>query len=94
MRVAARNEQGAVATYLPSAESEAYQSEVPYFNNRTIYGDFASWGSEIPPVNYGKYTNEACDAISSVLQDYLDGATTLDEALTQAEENYKMVVGL
>ncbi len=88
------SEQGAVATYLPSTESEAYQEEVAYFNNQTIYADFAEWGSQIPAVDYGMYTNEACDALSSVLQDYLDGNISLDDALTQAEENYKMQVGL
>lgn len=87
-------EQGAVATYLPASDSEAYQEKVSYFNDQPIYGDFAQWGSEIPAIDYGVYTNEACDAISAVLQDYLDGKTSLDEALEQAEETYKMQVGL
>ena len=87
-------EQGAVSTYIPAADSDAYQQRVEYFNDQPIYSDFASWGAEIPPVDYGKYTNEFCDAISSVLQDYLDGKMSLDETLEQAEDNYKMQVGL
>lgn len=87
-------EQGAVATYLAAAGSESYEKKVPYFNDQPICSDFANWGAKIPAVDYGAYTNEACDAIRAVLQDYLDEKKTLDEALEEAENVYKMQIGL
>ena len=33
-------ENGAVGTYLPSQEGEAYQYEDPFFNDASIYKDF------------------------------------------------------
>lgn len=86
-------EQGAVGTYLPSNESPAYQQKVAYFNDQTIFADFADWGGKIPAVDYGTYTNEAVDALRAVLQDYLDGKVSLDDTLKKAEEVYGMQIG-
>lgn len=86
-------EQAAVATYLPAADSEAYQQEVPFFNNNKIYADFAEWGSHIPEVDYGANTSIAEDALRAVLQDYLDGKIELDDMLSQAESIYAMQAG-
>lgn len=87
-------EQGAVATYLPSVESEVYKKEIPYFDDKAIYSDFAEWGQKIPAVNYGENTNVAEDAIRAVLQQYLDGTKSLDEMLEEAEKVYKVQLGL
>ena len=86
-------EQGAVATYIPSQSGEAYGEGVDYFGGACIYKDFAEWGSKVPEVDYGMYTNEACDALRTVTQDYFDDKMSLDDALTKAEENFNMQVG-
>uniref|UniRef100_UPI00403F3EEE ABC transporter substrate-binding protein n=1 Tax=Candidatus Enterococcus willemsii TaxID=1857215 RepID=UPI00403F3EEE len=84
---------GAVGTYKPSQEGDAYLSKDSFFNDKPIYKDFSEWMNEIPPVDYGKNTQAAIDALRSVLQDYFDGKLTLDEMLEEAENNYNVQTG-
>lgn len=84
---------GVVATYLPAAESNAYAESSEFFCGKPLYSDFASWNANIPAVNYGTNTWTAIDALQSVIQDYVDGSMTLDEALEAAQTNYDMQVG-
>ena len=86
-------EQGAVATYLPASESEAYNQPVEFFNNKPLYADFASWGANVPAVDYGTNTWTANAAIQAYLQNYIDSEMTLDEALEKVQENYDEQVG-
>lgn len=83
---------GAVATYLPSTSGKAYEEEVEFFGGAKVFKDFAEWGKNIPEVFYGENTGAAQDALRSVLQDYLSGNLSLDEALKTAEERFNMQV--
>ena len=82
-------EQAAVATWLPATESEVYNEPVAFFNDQPIYGDFASWGENIPSIDYGTQTWTVNAAIQSHLQDYIDGNITLDEAMQLVQETYE-----
>lgn len=86
-------ENGAVGTYLPSQEGEAYQYEDPFFDDAPIYKDFSSWMADIPAVDYGVNTQAAVDALRGGMQSYFDGAMSLEDMLTEAENTYKMQVG-
>jgi len=58
-----------------------------------IYKDFSSWMADIPAVDYGVNTQAAVDALRGGMQSYFDGAMSLDDMLTEAENTYKMQVG-
>lgn len=86
-------ENGAVGTYIPAQEGEAYKFEDPFFNDAQIYKDFSEWGNNIPSVNYGVHTTTAVDAFRAVMQEYMEGNITLDEMIQQAEDYYLSQVG-
>ncbi len=86
-------ENGAVGTYIPAQEGEAYEYEDPFFNGAQIYKDFSEWGNNIPTVDYGIHTTTAAEAFQAVLQDYIEGNTSLDEMIQQAEDYYLSQVG-
>lgn len=85
-------DRGAVSAYLPSKTVPAY-NEVDAFFKTPIYQDFAKWMDKVPGVSYGTNTQLAMDSIRAVMQDYFDEKLTLDEMLTQAEEQYTMQAG-
>lgn len=85
-------EVGAVGTYLPVKDTDAYDQEVAYFGGQKIYEDFANWSEDIPAVNYGKNTYAFEDIVVNALQDYLKGAELSDvlkNAQQQAESQVK-----
>lgn len=83
---------GAIGSYSPAAESEAYQEKVPFFGDQEIYADFMAWADEIPAVNFGKNTYAYEDLATVALQEYLNGgdlAKVLSNTQKTAETQVK-----
>jgi len=83
---------GAIGTYKPAADSEAYKATDDFFGGQKIISDFASWTGNIPQVNYGLHTYEIEDILAASMQDYLKGKNlekVLQDAQKQAEEQIK-----
>lgn len=79
---------GAVGTYMPAANGEAYKKEDEFFQGQKIYADFAEWMAQIPPVNYGVHTYAMEDILIVEMQNYLNGQDlekVLENAQKQAE---------
>lgn len=83
---------GALGTYSPASEGEAYKSEYEYFGGQQIIADFSKWMNEIKGVNYGMHTYAIEDIIVAEMQNYLNGKDiddVLNDAQQQAEAQLK-----
>ena len=79
---------GAIGTYIPATESDAYKAEDEFFGGQSIVADFSSWIDEIPSVNYGIHTYAIEDILVEGMQQYFNGkdlTDVLNDAQTQAE---------
>ena len=82
------SEIGAIGTYIPATESDAYKAEDEFFGGQSIVADFSSWVDEIPSVNYGIHTYAIEDILVEGMQQYFNGkdlTDVLNDAQTQAE---------
>ncbi|WP_062051820.1 ABC transporter substrate-binding protein [Bacillus sp. JCM 19034] len=75
---------GAIGTYMPAAEGEAYQYGDDYFQGQSIIATFSEWAELIPQINYGMHTYAIDDILVVEMQNYLNGKD-LDEALADAQ---------
>lgn len=82
---------GAVASYLPSMDGEAYKKQSDYFGGQAIYADMSKWMKEVPSVSYGMYTYEAEAILASGFSEVLNGKS-IDEVLKSVEEQVKMQI--
>jgi lactose/L-arabinose transport system substrate-binding protein len=85
-------EMGAIGTYKPAAEGEAYKAADDFFGGQKVVSDFAAWTEKIPQVNYGMHTYAIEDILAVGMQDYLKGKDldkVLEDAQKQAEEQIK-----
>ena len=83
---------GALGTYLPAADSDAYTVEDPFFNGQAVAADFAKWMDEIIGVNFGMHTYAIEDILIVGMQDYLNGKdidAVMKDAQQQAESQIK-----
>ncbi|WP_074600020.1 ABC transporter substrate-binding protein [Sediminibacillus halophilus] len=83
---------GALGTYAPAADGEAYQAENEYFSGQSVISDFSEWTEEIPSVNYGLHTYAIEDILAAEMQNYLKGKDLEDvlaDAQAQAESQLK-----
>lgn len=84
---------GAIGTYLPAADSEAYNEASDYFGNEAIYGKIVSYGSNIPTINKGIYWTEEKNALGVALSNVLSGTSDLDAAIEEAQSTIEFTVG-
>ena len=83
---------GAIGSYMPAAEGEAYQAADEFFGGQKIISDFSTWTEEIPQVNYGLHTYALEDILVVEMQNYLKGKSiddVLKDAQKQAEAQVK-----
>ena len=85
---------GAIATYLPAADSSVYAETVSYFGNEAIYSKIVSYGANIPNINKGIYWSEEKEALGVALQKVMAGTMTLDDAIKEAQETVEFNTGM
>lgn len=83
---------GALATYLPAGESEAYAQPQEFFGGDAIYSKITKYASNVPQVSYGVYNYEARDAIGAAITKIVAGAD-YDTAISDAQTETEFQVG-
>ncbi|MFD2117602.1 ABC transporter substrate-binding protein, partial [Paenibacillus yanchengensis] len=76
---------GAIGTYKPASEGEAYKAPNEFFQGQEIVKDFATWTAEIPKVNYGMHTYAIEDLAAAELQNYLNNKE-IDKVLADLQK--------
>lgn len=84
---------GAIATYLPAAESDAYNEASEYFGGEPIYSKIVSFGGEIPTVNKGIYWSEEKEALGVALSNIMSGSADMDTAIDEAQATVEFNIG-
>lgn len=84
---------GAIATYLPAADSDAYNKPSEYFGNEAIYSKIVSYGSNIPTINKGIYWKEEKEALGVALSQIIGGKADMDSAIKEAQSTVEFNVG-
>lgn len=79
------NNIGAIGTYKPAVDGDAYAKEDEYFGGQKIFTDFANWTKEIPSVNYGINTYAIEDILVVEMQAFLNGKS-IDDVLADAQK--------
>ncbi|MCI1209575.1 MAG: extracellular solute-binding protein [Treponema sp.] len=83
---------GAIATWLPAAESDVYDQSNEFFGGQKIYKDIVAYSGKIPQVKYGVFNYEARDAVGRAMTDILAGKS-IDKALSEAQDNVEFLMG-
>ena len=83
---------GALATYLPAAESEMYQEPSEFFSNMSVFDKITEYAGKIPESNTGVYFYEARDAVATAISNMIAGAD-LESELATAESTVKFAMG-
>jgi lactose/L-arabinose transport system substrate-binding protein len=76
---------GAVATYLPAGDSDAYAQTNDFFGEKPIYTQIVVYAGKIPACNTGVYFYEARDAVATAITNTMNGSD-IDTELQTAED--------
>lgn len=84
---------GAIATYLPAADTDAYrQPQKFFFNEQKIYEDILNFSSKVPSNATGVFYYEAKEAVGTALVGIIKG-DDIDKALKAASDEVKFKMG-
>ncbi|AEE15574.1 ABC transporter substrate-binding protein [Treponema brennaborense] len=85
---------GAIATWLPAAESSVYAEPNAFFGGQKIYEDLVRFAGKVPLVKYGVFNYEARDAIGQQITDIVSGKKTIEKALADAQKQVEFLMGM
>ena len=83
---------GAIATWLPAANSTVYSQPHPFFGGQKIYEVLVSYAAKVPNVKYGIYNYEARTAVTRGFVDIVQGRTTIQAALNEAQNEVDFIM--
>jgi lactose/L-arabinose transport system substrate-binding protein len=82
---------GAIATWLPAADSAIYSQPQEFFGGQTIFEQLMDFANRVPKVKYGLYNYEGRDAIGRAMQAVVTGAN-IDEAIAAAQQEVEFLM--
>lgn len=83
---------GAIGTWGPAGESEAYQAPQEFWNDQPIYSTIVEYAEKTPTNNTSAYYYDVREVISTAIQDIMTGSDkekTLEQAQADAEFYYE-----
>ncbi|WP_288174653.1 extracellular solute-binding protein [Sporofaciens musculi] len=83
---------GAIGTWGPAGESEAYQAPQEFWNDQPIYSTIVEYAEKTPTNNTSAYYYDVREVISTAIQDIMTGGDkekTLEQAQADAEFYYE-----
>lgn len=83
---------GALATYLPAAESDVYGQPSEFFGGEPVFSKITDFAGKTPSNNTGVYYYEARDAVAVAITDVVAGGD-VDQALKTAQDTVSFAMG-
>lgn len=83
---------GAIGTYAPAAESEAYQEPQEFWSNQPIFATIVEFAEKTPTNNTSAYYYDVREVVGTAIQDIIAGgdvADVLEQAQADAEFYYQ-----
>ncbi len=84
---------GALATYLPAGESDAYAEPSEFFGGDAVSAKLTEFAGKTPSNNTGVYYYEARDAVATAIANVIAGGDIVSEIQT-AEDTVKFAMGM
>ncbi len=84
-------ETGAVATYLPAADLDAYSKTNDFFSGKPVYAKIVEYAGKIPACGTGVYFYEARNAVATAITNIV-GGSDVDTELKNAEDTVNFAI--
>ena len=83
---------GAIGTYVPAADSTAYQEPQEFWNNQPIFAKIVDFSLKTPTNNTSPYYYDGRNAIGTQIQNIMNGAD-VDQAIADAQAEVEFTMG-
>ena len=77
---------GAIASYLPAAESSVYQEESDFYGGQKVYADIVDFASQVPAFDCGAYYSDIRSALTDVVTNVVQNDADITSELQNAQD--------
>jgi lactose/L-arabinose transport system substrate-binding protein len=84
---------GALATWAPAGDSEAYAQPVAFFSDDPVYAKIVDFATKTPSNITGAFYYDARDAVGTALSNIIQTGADMDSELQTAQETVEFNMG-
>ncbi len=84
---------GAIATWLPAADSPKYEEPVPFFSDQPVFSIITQYSANVPVAITNAYDGSARNAVVNAITNVLYSGGEIDSELQAAEETVAFELG-
>ena len=77
---------GAIASYLPAAESEVYNEASDFYGGQTVYKDIVDFAGKVPGIDYGAYYSDIRSALTDAITNVVQNGADIDSEIKNAQD--------
>ena len=77
---------GAIASYLPAAESEVYNEASDFYGGQTVYKDIVDFAGKVPGIDYGAYYSDIRSALTDAITNVVQNGADIDSEIQDTVE--------
>ncbi len=77
---------GAIASYLPAAESNVYQEASDFYGGQKVYADIVDFASQVPAFDCGAYYSDIRSALTDVVTNVVQNDADITSELQNAQD--------
>ena len=77
---------GAIASYLPAAESEVYNEASDFYGAQTVYKDLVDFAGKVPGIDYGAYYSDIRSALTDAITNVVQNGADIDSEIKNAQD--------
>ena len=77
---------GAIASYLPAAQSETYNEGNEFYGGQAVYKDIVEFAGHVPGIDYGAYYSDIRSALTDAITNVVQKSADIDTEIKNAQD--------
>lgn len=84
---------GAIASYLPAADSDVYNETSEFYGGQAVYKDIVEFAGKVPGIDYGAYYSDIRSALTDAITNVVQNGADIDEEIQNAQDTVEFNIG-
>ena len=84
---------GAIASYLPAAESPIYNENSDFYGGQAVYKDIVEFAGQVPGIDYGAYYSDIRSALTDAITNVVQNGADIDTEIKNAQDTVEFNIG-
>ena len=84
---------GAIASYLPAAESDVYNETSDFYAGQAVYKDIVDFAGKVPGIDYGAYYSDVRSALTDAITNVVQNGADIDSEIKNAQDTVEFNIG-